>query len=81
MATLNAIKTCLQEAGSLSITEMAQRLQADPETLRERLAHWMRKGKVKMTTLPGSCRSSCTGCATGNREESYTWIHDAENHP
>ncbi|MBF0270549.1 MAG: hypothetical protein HQL98_00545 [Magnetococcales bacterium] len=81
MATLNDIKTCLQGREVVAMEELAQHLQMDPATVRDRLSHWMRKGKVKMIKISGSCQSGCSGCPTGSRDEAYTWISDAEKRP
>lgn len=72
---LAQIKQFLVEKRVVSLTELAAAFQKDPDTLREMLSHWIRKGRLRELAPANHCGgcngSSCRGAATR-----YEWIDE-----
>lgn len=78
MATPSDLKAYLQGREAIPMMALSQHFHKDPAVLRDMLSHWIRKGKVRLAKVEGSCRSGCGGCSAANQEEVYTWIDDPE---
>ena len=44
-----------------------------PEIVRDRLSHWIRKGRVRCTTKTTKCGTQCAKCSPYLREV-YEWV-------
>ncbi len=67
------VKNYLMEKGKANLREIAFHLRQSPETVREILAHWVRKGKVHRCEAPANCGSKCQLCKP-EVAEVYQWL-------
>jgi putative ferrous iron transport protein C len=72
--SLLAIKDHLIQVKSASLANLAAYFhQADLDVLRDMLAHWMRKGKVRCFAKTALCGQKCTQCPV-EQTEIYQWV-------
>jgi putative ferrous iron transport protein C len=72
---LSDLSAYLQARGQATLTELALHLRAHPEAVREMLAVWERKGRVRRLPAPSGCGGACTRCGPGAAEV-YQWVKD-----
>lgn len=67
------VKRAIQAQGTISLADLARRLNSDPETLRPMVEHWVRRGAVRRLDL-GCDACSCAHCGpmTGAEKEILT---------
>lgn len=73
MVSLSELRFFLSQRGAVPLMDMAHHFHHDPLVLRDMLSHWVRKGKVRVTTAQAACQSHCSGCGSGPTEL-YEWI-------
>lgn len=66
------IKKYLSDKKTANLQELAFHFNQPPETMRQMVAHWVRKGKVMVLPKPLSCGTGCTQCKPEWAEE-YCW--------
>ncbi|GLS06204.1 hypothetical protein GCM10007860_33740 [Chitiniphilus shinanonensis] len=72
--TPSDIRQYLRERGQASLADLAAHFDAEPDAVRDVIAHWVRKGRV--SEIGGaSCGKSCCGCGT-TASVAYRW-HEA----
>ncbi|MEO5365662.1 MAG: FeoC-like transcriptional regulator [Magnetococcus sp. WYHC-3] len=77
MATLGDLKDFLrQQQGPVPLRDLAHHFRKDPAVMRDMLAHWERKGRVRVSTQRTACQSHCSGCGTGPAEV-CEWLHQS----
>ena len=74
---LSELKGYLQERRQATLSDMALHFRAQPDAIREMLAVWERKGRVRRLPAPVGCGGSCTQCAPGAAEV-YVWVEPGE---
>jgi putative ferrous iron transport protein C len=72
---LIAVKNYMVQVKITSLANLCLMFKRDPETLRQMLKHWMRKGKIKQCTKKAACGSQCFKCPVPSIEI-YEWIDD-----
>lgn len=71
---LSRLSDTLRQHRRASLVDLAHRLEADPEALREMLAVLERKGRVRRLPGGGACGGCCKCDAAG--VEVYEWTGD-----
>jgi putative ferrous iron transport protein C len=56
------IKNYFYDKPSVNLKDLSLHFQRDPETMRDMLSHWIRKGIIKRIESPTSCGTSCFQC-------------------
>ena len=69
---LAEIKQYFQQHKSVSLQQLTLHFQSEPEAMRDMLAHWIRKGKVRKEIVNGVCRR-CSECHV-DAMEIYKWL-------
>lgn len=73
MMTLMEIKQHMMRVKIATLGNLCQLFNAEPETLRCLLQHWMRKGKIRQCLKKPACGSKCFKCET-LFTEMYEWV-------
>ena len=65
---LMKIRAYLEDRGSASLADLANRFGLPPEAVEGMVGHWVRKGRVRRVDLSSicpscSCGGGCSGCA------------------
>lgn len=68
MASPSELKEFLSQRGPVPLMDLAHHFHKEPEVIRDRLDHWVRKGKVRLTKANVACQSQCCGCGPGPAE-------------
>ncbi len=71
--SLMDIKQHLMKVRIASLSSICVYFNADPDTLRGMLGHWMRKGRVRQCQKNPACASSCGKCSP-LLTEIYEWV-------
>jgi len=71
--TLIKLKDYLQKQHSADLFTLTQHLKLEDDVVRDMLAHWMRKGKVRKVVKEGGCNQQCYGCDSAATEV-YEWV-------
>lgn len=66
------IKNYIKERKLINLKELSFHFQRDPDTMREMLAHWIRKGIIRKSEKPPSCGTKCMQCKPAVAEI-YCW--------
>ena len=75
---LRDLREQLQQAGSLPLTELAQRNAMPLDQLLMLLDPWLKRGRVLLVEAPSSCSGKrCGSCNTGCSEERLVQWQDA----
>lgn len=74
---LSELKGYLQERRQATLSDMALHFRTQPDAIREMLAVWERKGRVRRLPAPAGCGGTCTQCAPG-AVEVYVWVEPGE---
>jgi putative ferrous iron transport protein C len=69
---LSDIRKYIEQRGQVTLADMANHFESDPEALRGMLNVWIRKGKITRHLCTSVCGSSCKGCNSA-ATEIYTW--------
>jgi putative ferrous iron transport protein C len=67
------IKQHLMQVRIASLSSICVYFNADPDTLRGMLSHWVRKGRVRQCKKNPACASSCGKCSP-LLTEIYEWV-------
>jgi len=70
---LMEIKQHMMQVKTATLSSLCILFNTDAETLRSRLAHWVRKGRLKQCTKQPACGSRCFKCPTSVTEV-YEWV-------
>jgi len=63
---LSDIRTYCAEAGRVSLHDLSNRFEAEPEAMRGMMDVLTQKGIVRCVTEPGAaCGKTCCGCSSG----------------
>ncbi|MBF0145494.1 MAG: FeoC-like transcriptional regulator [Magnetococcales bacterium] len=68
MVTLTELKDFLSRRGRIPLMDLAHHFNKDPAVLRDMLAHWEKKGRVRLTKVALPCSTQCSGCGSGPSE-------------
>jgi len=72
--TPSEVKRYLSERKVAPLNDIAMHFDMEPDAVRGLLAHWLRKGKVRMHKDEGcSSGGCCSGCGAHNKEI-YEWL-------
>jgi len=71
--SLLAIKQYLMKVKIASLATLSLYFNADPDTLRHMLKHWVRKGCVRQCMKTPACGTSCGKCSL-LVTEIYEWV-------
>lgn len=71
--SLIALKQYLKQVQMTSLQNLCRHFNAEAETVRCLLAHWIRKGNVKQCTKKPACATKCFKCPVADIEL-YEWI-------
>jgi putative ferrous iron transport protein C len=74
---LSDLKGYLEQRRQATLADMALHLRAEPEAVREMLAVWEHKGRVRRLPAPAGCGRTCAGCGPG-ASEVYLWVEPGE---
>ncbi len=69
---LLAIKEYIKTHKWVSLQHLALYFQRDPDTMRQMLGHWLRKGVICKTLKSASCGVQCSACQP-SVTEMYFW--------
>lgn len=69
---LSELRDYLKGRGRVTLTDMANRFDTDPDALRGMLAKWIAKGRVVRVEGPGGCAQACNTCDVAG-VELYEW--------
>jgi len=67
---LTELKAYLMKNQQVALPELAHHFNLTPEATRDRLTHWIRKGKVRR--LEERCQAGC--CCNQPPVEMYEWV-------
>ena len=70
---LAELKDYLEARGQATLADMALHFRSQPEAVRDMLAVWVRKGRVRRLPAPAGCGGSCTQCDPATTEV-YLWV-------
>ncbi len=70
--SLLAIKNHMMKVKIASLSNICMCLKIDPDLLRNMLAHWMRKGKIRKCMKTPACGTKCMQCSSLTTEL-YEW--------
>lgn len=78
MALLLQVKSYVQDRGSTSLMDIANKFETSPDALRGMLEHWVRKGVIVRQDFADGCGGckpspSCGACGTSATFEFYSW--------
>lgn len=71
--SLLAIKQHMMQVKAATLSSLCQLFNADPDTLRCMLSHWIKKGNIRVCTKKPACGSQCFKCPTSSTEI-YEWV-------
>lgn len=74
MIGLIAIKQHMLTVKMATLGSLCREFQAEPETVKCLLAHWMTKGRIKLCMKKPACGSSCFQCPS-TQTEIYEWVN------
>jgi len=74
--SLIAIKQHMMQVKMATLGSLCTLFNAEPDTLRCLLQHWMRKGKIRQCLKKPACGSRCFKCAD-TLTEMYEWVDGA----
>lgn len=57
----------------VTLVDLINRFEIQPEAMRAMLAHWIRKGKVRHHVGSGACTTGCSKCSPESLEF-YEWM-------
>lgn len=60
---LASIRQRLQQAGTVSVRQLAGEFQLHPDVLLERLQPWLERGRIRLLPATSYCSSRCGQCA------------------
>ncbi|MCB1826836.1 MAG: FeoC-like transcriptional regulator [Coxiellaceae bacterium] len=66
------VKDYIKQRKWVNLQDLSQHFQRDPETMREMVAHWLRKGVVRRVPKPSGCGVKCGACKPSSAEV-YCW--------
>jgi putative ferrous iron transport protein C len=66
------LRDYVKKRNRVNLRELALHFQRDPDTLREILTHWLRKGVICRAPQPSGCGSRCGQCHP-SVAEIYCW--------
>ncbi len=69
------LKKILQDRKVAHLDELAGALNAEPAFVRQMLAVWCSKGKVRLLSMPAGCGVRCVQCKPETVER-YEWIDE-----
>lgn len=70
---LMQIKNILQTVKTTNLLDLTQKLNCEPDVVRDMLAHWMRKGRVRRCEQVAGCAVKCAKC-NPLHAETYEWV-------
>lgn len=73
---LSQIKLIFTEKNTVSLVELTQQLNAEPDAVRGMLSHWIRKGRIRPFQKKAGCGSKCGKCDPATTEM-YQWVLDS----
>ena len=76
--SLMDIKQYMMRVKVATLANLCQLFNAEPDTLRCMLNHWIKKGKIKQCIKKPACGSQCFKCPTTSTEM-YEWIDTIPN--
>ena len=74
---LSDLKAYLETRRQATLSDLALHLRAEPEAVRDMLAIWERKGRVRRIGSAASCGRTCSGC-NPTASEVYAWVQPGE---
>ena len=66
------VKDYIKQRKLVNLQDVSLHFQRDPDTMREILAHWVRKGVVRRAPKPSGCGVKCGSCEPSVAEV-YCW--------
>ena len=69
---LISIKKFMEEKYVANLEQIAAHIHQDPNTTRQLLEHWIRKGKLEKLPSPAGCGTRCQQCRP-KYAEVYKW--------
>jgi len=67
------IKNHMMQVKIATLGSLCSLFNADPDTIRCLLSHWMRKGKIRQCSKKPACGSQCFKCPVTSTEM-YEWV-------
>lgn len=67
------IKRHMMQVKIATLASLCLLFQADADTLRAMLSHWIKKGKIRKCSKKPACGSKCFKCPT-TTTEIYEWV-------
>lgn len=71
------VKDYIKQRQSVNLQDLSLHFQRDPDTMREMLNHWIRKGVVRRGEKPAGCGVKCHSCKPSTAEI-YCWCESKE---
>lgn len=59
---LLAVKDFIRQRQVVNLQDLALHFQRDPDTMRDMLGHWLRKGIICKAPKPAGCGVRCVAC-------------------
>lgn len=75
---LSELKAFVKQRGEVSLTDIVNHFDSDPEAVRGMLEFWINKGKLKRIEAPEPCKDSCN-CHLTEAGERYRWNPQLDN--
>jgi len=69
---LLAVKNYIKAHQLVSLQHLALHFKRDPDTMRQMLGHWLRKGVICKTLKSANCGVKCSACQS-SVTEMYFW--------
>ena len=76
--SLIAIKQHMMQVKFASLSSLCAVFATDADTMRCRLSHWERKGRIKKCLKTAACGTKCFKCQIPS-VELYEWLNIADN--
>lgn len=70
--SLIALKQHMMAVKMTTLSHLCSHFNAEPETLRCLLSHWIAKGKIRPCRLKAACGTKCFNCPAA-QTEMYEW--------
>lgn len=76
---LSELKVFVKQRGEVSLTDIVNHFDTDPQAVRGMLEFWINKGKLKRIDTPQPCKGSCSCQVSEAAGERYRWNPQLDN--
>ncbi|SKA48049.1 FeoC-like transcriptional regulator [Photobacterium toruni] len=76
MITLIAVKNAVRTAKIISLSQLSQQFDNEPQWLLVLLDDLIKRGKIARCEVINTCNQECQGCQTATSNINYRWCGD-----